>query len=159
VKDDLFGDHKNPFSEDPPGAANPYASPAPVDSRRPMGSEEIREQLRIPAICLMVMAVLSVIWRVVDFVFCMLLLANARPDDSPRLIGGLIGDAVATILLIITIIGCNSMLKLRSIESARSAAIISCIPCCSPCLVFGIPFGIWALVILNKPEAKRAFDA
>jgi hypothetical protein len=27
-----------------------------------------------------------------------------------------------------------------------------------PCCIVGIPFGIWAIVVLSKPEVKRAFE-
>jgi len=50
-------------------------------------------------------------------------------------------------------------LKMRNLESfglAMAAAIIAVIPCC-PCGCIGIPAGIWALIVLNKPEVKAAF--
>jgi hypothetical protein len=33
------------------------------------------------------------------------------------------------------------------------------IPCISPCCLLGLPIGIWALVVLLKPEVKAAFTA
>ena len=32
------------------------------------------------------------------------------------------------------------------------------IPCCGPCLVLGIPFGIWALVLLNDSRIRPHFQ-
>lgn len=41
---------------------------------------------------------------------------------------------------------------------ALAGAIISVIPCIgSPCCVCGVPFGIWALVVLNDPAVRAAF--
>ena len=53
--------------------------------------------------------------------------------------------------------GAWEMIRLRSYSAARSSAIISCVPCVGPCFVFGLPFGIWALVRLNDPRVKQAF--
>jgi len=39
-----------------------------------------------------------------------------------------------------------------------AAAIVACVPFCSPCVVLGIPFGIWALVVMAKPEVRAAFQ-
>jgi hypothetical protein len=38
-----------------------------------------------------------------------------------------------------------------------AASIIAIIPCFGPCCCLGIPVGIWALVVINKPEVKSAF--
>ena len=42
---------------------------------------------------------------------------------------------------------------------ALVSAVLALLPCLSPCCVLGLPFGIWALVTLNKPEVKEAFAA
>jgi hypothetical protein len=58
----------------------------------------------------------------------------------------------------IMLVGAIKMIKLRSRGLAMTAAILAIIPCLeSCCCVLGIPFGIWALVVLNKPEVKDAF--
>jgi hypothetical protein len=38
-----------------------------------------------------------------------------------------------------------------------TAAILALVPCTSPCCLAGIPAGIWALVVLAKPEVKAGF--
>ena len=48
--------------------------------------------------------------------------------------------------------------KLRSRGLAMTAAILAMIPCFSPCCLLGLPFGIWALVVLSKPEVQSQFD-
>ena len=50
------------------------------------------------------------------------------------------------------------MINLKSYRTARLAALVSCFPFCSPCCVLGIPFGIWAFILLGKPEIRAAFD-
>jgi hypothetical protein len=49
------------------------------------------------------------------------------------------------------------MKNLQSYGLAMTASIVAMIPCISPCCILGLPFGIWALVILNRPEVKAAF--
>jgi hypothetical protein len=57
----------------------------------------------------------------------------------------------------LVLIGAAKMQSLRSFEFAFAAAILAMIPCLTPCCVLGLPFGIWALVVLNKPEVKSQF--
>jgi hypothetical protein len=51
-------------------------------------------------------------------------------------------------------------LKMKRLEShglAVTASILAMLPCTSPCCIIGLPLGIWALVVLSKPEVKSAF--
>ncbi|MEI7766328.1 MAG: hypothetical protein WCJ97_02695 [Phycisphaerae bacterium] len=60
---------------------------------------------------------------------------------------------------VIILLGARNMQKLQSFSFARTAAIVALIPCvCSPCGIFGIAFGIWALVVLSRPEVRSAFQ-
>lgn len=43
-------------------------------------------------------------------------------------------------------------------DGNRPAAILAMIPCVSPCCLLGLPLGIWALIVLLKPEVKAAFQ-
>ena len=49
------------------------------------------------------------------------------------------------------------MKKLESYGWAMTASILALAPCISPCCLVGLPIGIWALVVLAKPEVKSAF--
>jgi GYF domain 2 len=65
----------------------------------------------------------------------------------------LIGMTVSVLIFL----GALRMQKLTSHGLALAAAIIAMIPCFSPCCFLGLPFGIWALVVLAKPEVKSQF--
>ena len=52
--------------------------------------------------------------------------------------------------------GALKMMKLQNRRMAVSASIVAMAPT-SMCCVLGIPFGIWALVVLSKPEVKAVF--
>jgi len=48
---------------------------------------------------------------------------------------------------------------MRSYEFAFVAAIMVMIPCVTPscCCLLGLPFGIWALMVLRKPGIRGCF--
>jgi uncharacterized membrane protein len=56
------------------------------------------------------------------------------------------------------LVGALRMMKLQGHSLAIIACIIAMIPCTSGlCCVLGLPFGIWGIVMLNKPEVKSQF--
>jgi hypothetical protein len=69
-------------------------------------------------------------------------------------IQGLLHLAVAGFI----IYGALQMKKLVNHRLAMATAIVALVPCLSPCCLLGMPFGIWALVVLNKPEVKSTFQ-
>jgi len=56
----------------------------------------------------------------------------------------------------IVILGGVQMLRLKSYGLAVASSVLAMIPCFACCCV-GLPAGIWALVVLFKPEVKQAF--
>ena len=69
-------------------------------------------------------------------------------------VGGILGIVVSVMILY----GALKMKKLESHGWAIAASILALAPCISPCCFIGLPFGIWALVVLAKPEVKSAFQ-
>ncbi len=57
----------------------------------------------------------------------------------------------------VTIAGSVSMMSLRRYPLAVIAAILSMLPFATPCCVLGLPLGIWALVVLFRPEVSQSF--
>ncbi len=49
------------------------------------------------------------------------------------------------------------MKDLKQWELSLAASIVAMIPCVSPCCIIGLPIGIWALVVLLRPDIKEAF--
>jgi hypothetical protein len=70
---------------------------------------------------------------------------------------GLINVLIMAALSVLILVGALRMKKLRSYGLAVTGAIVALVPCISPCCVIGLPIGIWALVVLNKPEVKSQF--
>ena len=69
-------------------------------------------------------------------------------------VSGILGFVVSGLILF----GALKMKKCRSYGWAMTASILAVIPCVSPCCLVGIPIGIWALVVLSKPEVKAQFQ-
>lgn len=68
-------------------------------------------------------------------------------------VSGILGFLVSALILF----GALKMKKCQSYGWAMTASILAVIPCISPCCLIGIPIGIWALVVLSKPEVKAQF--
>ena len=80
-------------------------------------------------------------------------------EDFSRMFSGawgvvslIVGLLVAAIILV----GGIKMKRLESYGLAMTGSIVAMLPCSLCCLV-GLPIGIWALVVLSKPEVKSAF--
>src|SRR5262249_50772731 len=57
----------------------------------------------------------------------------------------------------IILYGALQMKGLKSLGMAKTACYLALIPCCGPCYILGIPFGIWGLVVLSDPQVQQAF--
>lgn len=69
------------------------------------------------------------------------------------IMAGMLGMGIGVVILL----GALKMKKLESYGFSMAAAILAMVPCLSPCCLIGLPIGIWAIVVLNKPEVKSAF--
>ena len=59
---------------------------------------------------------------------------------------------------VLVLFGALQMQRLASRGLALTTAIVAMVPCFSPCCILGLPIGIWALVVLGKPEVQAQFD-
>ena len=57
------------------------------------------------------------------------------------------------------LVGAMKMKKLESYGLAMTGAIVGMVPYFSPCCLLGLPFGIWALVVLCDGSVKAAFHS
>lgn len=132
---------------------NPYTSP---ESDAPSGNP-----LKIPAFVLLLVAALFLIMWVIS-VPMMLRMLRAVDTSAPGGMYNLSGQIVffvgVGISNTLTLLGSIAMLRQRSYTLAMAGAIVACTPLCSPCYVLGIPFGVWALRQLLKPEVRARFS-
>jgi hypothetical protein len=141
---------------------NPYEpprfDPEGYSPFQQLSREEAIERVKLPAVFLLVMAALTIIGRIAGL--CVQFYALDQADAgvaTAATMGGIVGNGFALLFNLATLFGAYKMMNLESYSAARSAAIISVIPVCSPCILLGIPFGIWALVVLNNPMVKASF--
>jgi hypothetical protein len=143
----------NPFS-DPPNT-NPYASPVP-----PADSGSSANPLLIPAIILLVLSLLFVLLIVASLPNQMVkfqAIDTSTPDGTGEMIGFVGALIMWPLMSLVIAFGAISMIRLKGYASAYTAAILAVIPGCSPCFILGIPFGIWAIIVLNRPDVKQRF--
>jgi predicted Zn finger-like uncharacterized protein len=154
-----------------PEPGRPVSGAHVAPRRRVRASEEAASALKGPAICLLIFGVIAIILGFLGGAFYALVLPNLAQAqaNNPQFGGGqqpppaafLIGSGVVNIVLAsfwggLVIAGSICMLRLRVYPLAMTGAIVAMLPCTGCCLV-GLPLGIWALVVLQRPEVKNAF--
>lgn len=150
------------------GSENPYQSPGDYAYGVLPGQPDpfAAQRVSAPATALIVMAILSICLQAFVIVVNLIQVAvgagmvHRGPEMFPVAFGaginlffGILGLAISALVLI----GATRMKRLESYSLAVSAAIVAVVPCISPCCLLGLPFGVWALVVLNDPSVKAAF--
>jgi len=135
-------------------------------------------RVQAPAVALIITAILNLIfgaWGLVKTVFfppnLQQLDSELEQLNNPQLVEffhkwmhitygpfGIAGGLLGLVLSVLILIGAIKMHSLRSYEFSMTAAIVAMLPCVTPCCLIGLPFGIWALVVLSKPEVKSHFS-
>jgi len=154
-----------------PGGPTPTYAPSAVPGPLPTGSREAAlSAVKGPAIALIVVASIGIVLYLISIVGHLLGsgqglnrdMSNLPPQlqEILRNNAGPQGALFALLALAINafvLIGALKMLKLQSHTFAIITCIVAMIPC-SCCCFFGLPFGIWGLVMLNKPDVKSQFS-
>ncbi len=160
----------------PPSAQCPFCAvvftPAEPDARGTLGPSAARdprqiaaERIGAPAIALIVTGVFDLLGAVVDLIARLMLLSGAiaPPAAFPNLFDpdairlGLVMDVVSLVIGVVIIYGAVKMRRLESFGVAITTSIVCMLPCVTCCFCLGIPFGIWALVVLNQEAVRAAF--
>lgn len=121
-----------------------------------------------PAIGLIVTAALGFLATIFGIVWNLVLTGvgmhqpglNPQEEQILNILRGTMGLVSAVLGFIaagLILFGALKMRKLESYGWAMTASILAIIPCVSPCCLIGLPIGIWALVVLSKPEVKSQF--
>jgi hypothetical protein len=120
-------------------------------------SQDAETAVLAPAIAMMVLGGFDIVLMILNGFFIMRDMAAAGPNGDPAyLIGEVIGGGLGLIFAILILTGGIRMKQLQSHSLAVTAAVIALLPC-GNCCIIGLPIGIWALVVLNRPEVKEAF--
>ena len=151
-------------------APEPSQTPASGQPASDANRDAALRQVKGPAIALVVTAIIGLMLVAAGLVINVLMLSGVQTGlqqiNDPQVqkllstMGGGLGivqDIISGVAGFIVLMGAFKMQKLQSHQFALTAGIVAMLPCISPCCVFGLPAGIWALVILNKPEVKSQF--
>lgn len=167
-----------------PELANIFSAPISSLTPPPFGAAESSdkiialEKVKAPAIALLITGIIDIllaVWNLFKILFLKAgiekALQNMPQNKDPEFQKmmqfivhastgpiGIIFGLIALGLSVLVLFGGIRMQSLRNYELAFAASIIAMIPCMTPCCLLGLPFGIWALVVLSKPEVKSAFD-
>jgi hypothetical protein len=138
-----------------PGFAPEGFAPAP----------DAAERVKAPAIALLVTGILGIVVQLLNLVLLMVGVGmsavygggeeglQTMVQGPVGMISAVIGAAVGGLI----IYGSLQMMKLKNHPLCKATTIVAMIPCVSPCCLLGLPFGIWALVVISKPEIEAAF--
>ena len=114
--------------------------------------EAARRRLSRPATALIVMTSFQMVFVAIALVTAVFLRLQGTPCGVVILL-----DAGQFFCLLVIALGAKKMGFVESLALSRLAAFMACIPWVTPFLFLGIPFGIWALRLLNEPDIKAAF--
>ncbi len=155
-------------------AAAPASGIAPPLAPADGGREAALDKIRVPAIGLMISAIISLMLSLLALIQIKSTAAQMQKLDSivsqfnnpqlqqfvdsfGRFMSGPFGIAnylFQILIAILILIGALKMLKLRSYELCYTAAILAMVPCITPCCgwILGLIFGIWAMTGLGKAK-------
>lgn len=132
--------------------------------------EAALQAVKGPAIALIVTAALGLTYYGVSGVFTLVtggtMFHRELPPNIPpewrSFLQEMQGPLAGAINLVIAAVngfvlfGAIKLLRLQAYTLVMIACVLAMLPCQCCCLL-GLPFGIWALIVLNKPEVKSSF--
>ncbi len=138
---------------------------APVMPSISVPSTAGAELVNGPAIGLIVVAILGVLLQITSLILnaagASFVAASQMPKEAwANMFSGTVGVISSIIGILVSgliLFGAMKMKKLENYGLAMAVSVLAMIPCLSPCCFIGLPIGIWAVVVLSKPEVKSAF--
>lgn len=162
-----------PLSAFPELATVPPTHPPPLPpgpsaglSAGPLAGPGAKNQVGGPAVALMITAILGILCQIVGIVWqivgmpLMLAQQNQQMPAAFTMMTGKLSVVLGGFNILVGVFIFFAALKMKKLENytlALTGTVLAMIPCLSPCCLLGLPFGIWALVVLNKPEVKESF--
>ncbi len=131
---------------------------------------DVLNKLKIPAIGLITTGGINLLLSILSLLSGLVRLAGISSENSSFsnnaekagfIFGTILAYGIAFFSLILApviIYGAMQMLKGQNRRYALAASVLAILPLTSCCFVVGAIFGIWALVVLMKPEVKEYFE-
>lgn len=140
---------------------------APPSGMAPLGPiVPALDQVSGPAVGLIIVGALDIalsLFRMVGIMAGFGLGAMQATNPMQQRIMAIFGSAGIVLAIVELLVGGLILfggLKMRRLENyglCVAASILVMIPILSCCCIVGVPIGIWALVVISKPEVKSAF--
>lgn len=149
-------------------AALPIGAPPPGPTLAP-DLVSVADQVNGPGIGLIVTGVLNVLLGIVRAAFSITgfgigaINSGGQNAEMEKMLMGAMGTAglvlggVCVLCGAVTLLAGVKLRKLQSYGLCMTGTILAMIPCTSACCLLGLPIGIWALVVMSKPEVKSQF--
>lgn len=141
--------------------SNPYESPAPAPSTNPFADlapqPTVDKRIEQPATLLLAIATLTAGMHLLGGGMNVYTLHASGELSTSEILTTVAGNIICFLFNLFIAFGALRALQFRSLPWVRAAAIMSLLPLLTPCVLLGIPFGIWILVLLRKPEVRAAF--
>jgi hypothetical protein len=137
-----------------------------ADIRRQRGSD-VGGRVLPPAICMLIVAIIGLLLNILGVVMAIAGEERVDPNAPPFLqefAKNQHGPLAASIqgsfalLSLATIVGSIQMMRRKTWGLSLTASVLSMVNIGNCCCLFGLPFGIWALVALVNPDVKDAFS-
>lgn len=126
-------------------------------------TQQARELIKGPALGIKItavaIAVVAVAGPVLGAIGVGTSVAEGDENTLPALMSGNVQIAASLFQIAEAVflwIVAGKMARLESYSLCLVGAILVMLPC-TLCCIIGLPIGIWALVVLAKPEVKQAF--
>jgi hypothetical protein len=152
----------------PPQPPPPGQPPPPPPPAAPPPGAPPRQQVNGPAIAIMVVAGAAAFFTLLSLILQLAGVAipgmpgGAAPGEQMfQFMTGAVGILMGVLALAVygvAIWGALQMRELKNWQLSVVSSILVMLPC-SLCCIFGLPVGIWSLVVLMRPEVKSAFGA
>ena len=158
------------LSQAAPPSAIPTAPPPGSIRFAPVANDqsEAKSMVRGPAIFILVLSILNIITVVLSGIWMayeeQIMRSLGLPEQTNeiqskiKVLFSIPATIIGGLLAVACLIGALRMMKLQSHGFAIATAIMMLIPCSNCCCFLNIGAGIWALVVLQKPEVKSAFE-
>mgnify|MGYP000843977813 CR=1 FL=1 len=132
----------------------------------PASQTSVADRVKVPGILLIVLGVLTDlagVWQIVSNALGIRLPGQEVPPGMEGFMHfmetfGIVLGALNLISGVVLVLGGLSLMRRKSYGLAMTGAILAIVPGFSCCCLFGMPLGIWALLLLLKPEIKAAFQ-
>jgi hypothetical protein len=141
-------------------AVNPYASPVEINQVAEDPASTVLRKLRGPAMGLLLLSAMTgpnVLLIPLLPIILLVFLLNEPLHIVPLQILGALAFFAMSVSNCFILAGAWNMRQGTRYKLAYRAAVLSCIPILSASGYLGIPFGIWALLVLRRRDVREAF--